>query len=225
MSRFDASDIRSQYCGQVIAVGGPPHSGKSVFLNALHQCLHEQMGDRVFLEPVCPDGEGKWAAEAEPELVQRIRKKYEFSPEFLIQKLQSVESLGRNKPLVLLDLGGRRSVENAQILARSTGLIILSSQMEELSLWRDFGAAQGCEVLFELASKLVTTAEGRLDPLARSQVILAARTGTLVNLNRKYKDECWSDCYQDAIDRLAAWLMERFRYCGAASEFIPRLIA
>ena len=168
------------------------------------------MGDRVFLEPVCPDGEGKWAAEADPDVVRRIRKKYEFLPEFLTQKLQAIDNFGRNTPLVLLDLGGRRSVENAQILARSTGLIILSSEMEELSLWNAFGAAQGCEVVLELASKLVMTTEGRLDLSARSQVTLDTipRTGTLVNLNRKYKDECWSDCHQDAIDRLAVWLME-----------------
>ena len=210
MNRFDVSDIRSQYCGQVIAVGGPPHSGKSVFLNVLHQCLDKRMGNRVFLEPVCPDGEGKWAAEAEPDVVRRIRKKYEFSPEFLTQKLQAIGNFGRNTPLVLLDLGGRRSVENAQILARSTHLIILSSEMEELSLWTAFGEAQGCKVVLELASKLVMTTEGRLDLSARSQVTLDAipGTGTLVNLNRKYKDECWSDCHQDAIDRLAVWLME-----------------
>ena len=210
MNRFDVSDIRSQYCGQVIAVGGPPHSGKSVFLNALHQCLDKRMGDRVFLEPVCPDGEGKWAAEAEPDVVRRIRKKYEFSPEFLTQKLQAIGNFGRNTPLVLLDLGGRRSFENAQILERSTGLIILSSSEPELVLWRSFGEAEGCEVVLELASKLVMTKDERLDPLARSQVTLDAipGTGTLVNLNRKYKDECWSDCHQDAIDRLAVWLME-----------------
>ena len=210
MSRFEASDVRSKYQGQVIAVGGPPHSGKSVFLNALHQRLDERMGDRVFLEPVCPDGEGKWAAEAEPDVVRRIRKKYEFSPEFLTQKIQAIENLGRNKPLVLLDLGGKRSVENAQILARSTGLIILSSKIVEVELWRAFGKAQSCEVVLELASKLVTTTEGALDPLARSQVTLGAipGTGTLVNLSRKYKDNCWADCHQDAIDRLAIWLME-----------------
>jgi CRISPR-associated protein Csx3 len=206
MSRFEASDIRSQYRGQVIAVGGPPHSGKSVFLNALHQWLHERMGDRVFLEPVCPDGEGKWAAEAELDVVRRIRKKYEFTPEFLTQKLQSIENLGRNKPLVLLDLGGKRSFENAQILARSTGLIILSSEMTEISLWKDFGAAEGCEVMLELASKLVRTPDGALDPLARSLVTLDAipGTGTLVNLNRARGQ----DCYQDAIESLSIWLME-----------------
>ena len=206
MSRFEASDIRSQYCGQVIAVGGPPHSGKSVFLNALNQRLHQRMGDRVFLEPVCPDGEGKWAAEAEPELVQRIRKKYEFSPEFLHQKIQAIENLGRNKPLVLLDLGGKRSVENAQILARSTGLMILSSEVAEVGHWRDFGEERGCQVVLELVSKLVKTKAGDLDSSARSQVTLGALpgTGTLVNLNRSRGQ----DCYQDAIERLAIWLME-----------------
>ncbi len=206
MNRFESSDVRSQYRGQVIAVGGPPHSGKSVFLNTLHQMLDQRMGNRVFLEPVCPDGEGKWVAEAKPEVVQRIRKKYEFSPEFLTQKLQSIENLGRNKPLVLLDLGGKRSVENAQILARSTGLMILSSDSDEVAHWRDFGEAQGCQVVVELASRLVKTEVGDLDTSARSQVALGALlgTGTLVNLNRGSSQ----DCYQDAIESLSIWLME-----------------
>jgi CRISPR-associated protein Csx3 len=206
MNRFESSDVRSQYRGQVIAVGGPPHSGKSVFLYTLHQMLHQRMGDRVFLEPVCPDGEGKWAAEAEPDVVQRIRKKYEFSLEFLNQKIQSIENLGRNKPLVLLDLGGKRSAENAQILARSTGLMILSSDADEVGHWRDFGEAQGCRVVVELASRLVKTEVGDLDTSARSQVTLDMLpvTGTLVNLNRS----SGQDCYQDEIEALSSWLME-----------------
>jgi CRISPR-associated protein Csx3 len=216
INRFESSDVRSQYRGQVIAVGGPPHSGKSVFLNTLHQRLHQRMGDRVFLEPVCPDGEGKWVAEAEPEVVQRIRKKYEFSPEFLHQKIQAIENLGRNKPLVLLDLGGKRSVENAQILARSTSLMILSSDSDEVAHWRDFGESQGCQVVVELVSKLVKTAVGELDTSARSQVRLETLpgTGTLVNLNRS----SGQDCYQDAIEALSIWLMEVVSHCDAASE-------
>jgi len=81
------ADPRRQYVGCVIAVGGPPHSGKTVFLNALHDAWLAKIGDQAFNEPVCPDGEGKWAAESEPEIVQRIRKKHPFSEEFMSIKL------------------------------------------------------------------------------------------------------------------------------------------
>jgi CRISPR-associated protein Csx3 len=206
MSRFDASDIRSRYRGQVIAVGGPPHSGKSVFLNALHNAMIKQVGDRVFLERVCPDGEGKWSSESDPTVVKKIRKKYEFTPEFLDLKLRSVAHLGQTKPLILLDLGGKRSVENAQILARSTALMILSSDEVEVGHWRSLGESQGCQVVLELESKLVWGLDGEFDRTMRSEVRLGQvpGMGTLVNLDR----ECGYDCYQDAIDRLAVWLME-----------------
>jgi CRISPR-associated protein Csx3 len=207
MNRFTPPDIRASYKGHVIAVGGPPHSGKSVFLNALHNLLLQQIGDRAFLERGCPDGEGKWSAEAAPALVQQIRQKGTFSPEFMQVKLPGITTLGRNKTLVLIDLGGKRSPENAEILARSTDLIILSADPKEFAPWSTFATTQGCHILAHLTSTLQTTPAATLDPTARSTIDLTTRpiSGTLINLDRT----AGSDCYLTTIQTLAAWLAEK----------------
>ncbi|MGI0494454.1 hypothetical protein ACN4EG_21935 [Alkalinema pantanalense CENA528] len=204
MKRFTPPDVRASYKGRVIAVGGPPHSGKSVFLNALHNALLQQMGDRVFLERACPDGEGKWSAEADPQLVQQLRQKSNFSPEFMQMKLFGIENLGRNKSLVLLDLGGRRSPENAAILAKATDLIILSSQPSEFAPWEAFATAQGCPVLLKLQSVLQRNAAGSLDTTARSSLDFSTdpATGCMVNLDRATDP----DCYIHAIQQLSLWM-------------------
>ena len=119
--------------GIVIAVGGPPHSGKSVFLNSLYDHLLQFVGDQVFKEPVCPDGEGKWFAEADPAITSRLRKKYPFTDEFLRIKLQAISGLAKNKKRVLLDLGGKRTDENRMLLEQSDLLLIVSSQTSEFA--------------------------------------------------------------------------------------------
>jgi CRISPR-associated protein Csx3 len=198
MKQFPPDDIRSTYKGRVIAIGGPPHSGKSVFLNPLHNALLQQLGDQVFLERGCPDGEGKWSAEAAPDLVRQIRQKATFSPEFMQIKLSSIIALGRKKPLVLIDLGGKRSPENAAILARSTDLIILSATPAEFTPWSTFATSQGCHILAQLRSTLDTTARSTLD-LTTTPII-----GTLINLDRQAP----SDCYLSTIHTIAQWLIQ-----------------
>lgn len=206
MKRFPPDDIRNAYKGRVIAIGGPPHSGKSVFLNPLHNALLQQLGDQVFLERACPDGEGKWSAEAAPELVQQIRQKATFSPEFMQIKLAGITTLARNKTLVLIDLGGKRSPENAAILARSTDLIILSADPAEFTPWSTFAATQGCHILAHLTSTLKTNPDGTLDTTARSTLerTTSPISGTLINLDRQAP----SDCYLTAIDTIAQWLIQ-----------------
>ncbi|MEB3295202.1 MAG: hypothetical protein VKJ24_18770 [Synechococcales bacterium] len=205
MTRFIPPDIRSTYQGRVIAIGGPPHSGKSVFLNALHNVLLQKIGDRAFLERACPDGEGKWFAEADPTLVQRLRQKGDFSSEFVQAKLSDIENLGRNKPLVLLDLGGWRSPENAAILTKATDLILLSSQPNEFQPWTEFAQAQGCQILLQLESTLQHNADGTVDSTARSHLDLTIQpaTGRMVNLDRA----AGQDSYIHAIQQLAHWMV------------------
>jgi CRISPR-associated protein Csx3 len=58
-------DPRTGYHGAVIAVGGPPHSGKSVFLAELYRQLLQRQPSGVFLQRACPDGEGMWSNEAD----------------------------------------------------------------------------------------------------------------------------------------------------------------
>jgi CRISPR-associated protein Csx3 len=210
MKHFPSDDIRSTYKGRVVAIGGPPHSGKSVFLNPFHNILLKHLGDLVFLERGCPDGEGKWSAETNSDLVQKIRQKAPFSSEFMQIKLPGITNLGQNKPLVLIDLGGKRSPENAEILARATDLIILSAIPEEFKLWSTFATVQGCHTIACFTSTLQTLSDGSLDPTACSSIDFTTRpiSGTLINLDRHSS----SDCYLNTIETIAQWLIQKIGY-------------
>lgn len=198
-------DVRSKYKGMVVAIGGPPHSGKSVFLAELYRQLLAKRPSGVFLQRACPDGEGMWSAESDPDLVKEIRRKGSFSSEFMTFVKNSVPNLGKFFPIVLLDLGGRRTAENAEILQRSTHLVILSSKNEENEPWSQFAATEGCQTLAVLASRLVKTADGGLDQEVRSSVDTNAEPvqGDILNLDR----EAGSAPYAEAIGQFADWLV------------------
>lgn len=206
-----APDPRTRYHGAVIAIVGPPHSGKSVFLAELYRQLLHRDPTGVFLHRACPDGEGMWSNEADPEIVQQIRKKCAFSEEFVTVTLRGIERLGRNTHhrIVLLDLGGKRTAENAEILRRSTHCIILSSQIEAISAWQTFVTSEGCDVLAIFRSQLIydssSFSQANLDLTARSMLQLDTTpiTGTLVNLCR----DQGTDCYGAAIAVLAEALL------------------
>jgi len=191
----------------VVAVGGPPHSGKSVFLAELYRQLLARKATRVFLQRACPDGEGMWSAETDPRLVSEIRKKGAFSQEFMNFTLKSIENLGKTFPLVLLDLGGRRTAENAEILKRSTHLILLSSKDEENELWREFAKAEGCETLAIFESRLIKGKDGAPDNNVRSSVDFSIEPvhGSLFNLDR----EGPKDPYIEVVSQFADWLITR----------------
>ncbi len=203
---FTPDDVRSKYKGMVVAVGGPPHSGKSVFLAEVYRQLLARRPSGVFLQRAAPDGEGMWSAESDPELVAEIRRKGGFSQEFMVFTLRAIENLGKRFPIVLLDLGGRRSAENAEILRRSTHLIILSSKEEENDAWREFAAAEGCETLAVFASRLVKLPDGTLDEAIRSEVDLNTSPvkGELLNLDR----EGPVTPYQEAISEFVDWFIQ-----------------
>jgi CRISPR-associated protein Csx3 len=205
INSYVAGDPRSKYKGMVVAVGGPPHSGKSVFLAELYRQLLARRPSGVFLQRACPDGEGMWSAESDPVLVKEIRRKGKFSSEFVGFTLKSIERLGKFFPIVLLDLGGIRSAENAEILRRSTHLLVLSSKDEENQPWCDFAKAEGCEPLAVFASRLVKRDDGSLDQDVRSGVDLSALpiSGAMLNLDR----DNGMEPYRDAISQFADWLI------------------
>ena len=189
-----------------MAIGGPKHSGKSVFISTLYQQLLTHHPDQVFREAACPDGEGMWAAESDSAIVAKIRQKGQFSPEFVNHTLRSIESLGKRFPLLLVDLGGLRTAENAEILKRCTHLVILSSVPAEIPLWQQFAASEGCETIACLDSVQVKLTSGELDCSVRSTVdtMTLPVTGQLFNLDRQGNN----DTYQTAVNQLAQWLWE-----------------
>lgn len=211
-----------KYIGMVIAVGGPPHSGKSVFLAELYRQLLARRPAGAFLQRACPDGEGMWSAESDPALVKEIRRKGNFDAGFMLFTLQAIEALGTRFPIVLVDLGGRRSAQNAEILARCSHQVVLSSKEEENKPWQEFAAAEGCQTLAVFASELVKLAgseELDLGAHVRSEntttldAVVAA--GTLRNLDRgKSGDSAERSgricaCYREAISQFADWLIAR----------------
>jgi len=187
--------------GIVVAVGGPPHSGKSVFVSALYkEILSSHPTDFVFLERAAPDGEGMWAAEADPELVAQIRRKSAFADEFVQRTAQGVARACECFPLLLVDLGGKRAPDNAALLKLADGLIVLSSDNGELQAWCAFAETNGCEVFATLRSRL-----GATDAVSSVDVTCEPVVGTLRNLLRDGP----STPYAGAIQDLARWLVAR----------------
>ncbi len=119
----------------VIAIGGPPHSGKSVFLAELYRQTLAKIGSSVFLQRACPDGEGMWSAEADQDLVKQIRRKGQFDAPTMNFYFSSIEGLKKTKEIVLIDLGGMKSLENILILAHCSDLVVLSSKKDQLDKW------------------------------------------------------------------------------------------
>jgi CRISPR-associated protein Csx3 len=192
----------------IVAVGGPPHSGKSVFLTELYRQLLNRMPGEVFLQRACPDGEGMWSAESDPSLAQAIRQKGKFSQDFVSWVAAAIQGLQKGFKITLLDLGGKRMPPNDEILLASTHLIILSSNEDETKAWVEYGQEHGCEVAAVLSSQLVKDEQGELDSAARSRLDAASTpvTGVLVNLDRQgpvdpYRDQV--SAIAEALTRLA----------------------
>lgn len=131
-----------------VVVCGPPHSGKSCFLYGLCKVLERQ---DYFLLRACPDGEGSWTYRSWAGA--GLRKKGEFSQSFMDWVLNSLRNV-HGVPLVLVDVGGRRSRENEEIFRECQGFIVLSADEAEMDEWRRFGETLGLECLALIRSEL-----------------------------------------------------------------------
>lgn len=187
--------------GVVMAVCGPPHSGKSVFLAGLYrQLLARRPSQFVFLQRACPDGEGMWSAESTPDVAQALRQKSGFTPEFTAAILRDLDGLAAAFPLVLVDMPGRRDAIAEALLDRTSHVVILSSRPEESAAWSELCRARGCELLAVLDSCRSSGGTGGSSALNVSAIPIR---GQLYDLERVGS----SDPYQTAIDQLADWLV------------------
>lgn len=134
--------------GIKIVIGGPPHSGKSVFIEALTQNLDK---DNTFSFSAAPDGEGPWLQRHydDPDVV-KLRQKGKFTPEYVADRKKKINDW--EGPLMIIDVGGRTSEENAQMIEGATHAIILAGDLSKVAEWRDFFEENNIEVIAKLHS-------------------------------------------------------------------------
>ncbi len=204
--------LRKQYIGGVISIGGPPHSGKSVFVSELFRKLGALFSKDVFLERACPDGEGQWSSESDAKHVQLIRRKQAFSDEFVKAKCNSIERLGSHFRITLVDLGGKIAPDTHQLMTRSTHCILLGRSDDDLDPWADAAETSGCRVLARLHSRHIHDEDGNLSQTARSDLQMEHQPwgGVLVNLDRDASTTPYSQALDQLVDALAdEFLCER----------------
>src|SRR5947209_11210346 len=106
-----------------VLVGGPPHAGKSVLFYQLTQALRE-LGVPHHAIRACPDGEGNWFHEGDPDTVSRIRVSQgsEWPATFVQRISQDLEH--RCLPL-LVDMGGKPKPSQESLFRFCTHSILL----------------------------------------------------------------------------------------------------
>ncbi|WP_322489267.1 CRISPR-associated protein Csx3 [Chloroflexus sp.] len=140
-----------------VMIGGPPHSGKSVLVYALSQALRQAQAAHYVLR-ACPDGEGDWSQETPAEQVRLLRQKGPFSSAFVERVRRDIER--RHLPL-LVDVGGKPTPEQEQLLRACTHAVLLAATPEGLAEWRERAERCGLILIAELQS--VLHGEDRID--------------------------------------------------------------
>lgn len=177
-----------------VIIGGPPHSGKTVLVYTLTQALRQRQVGHYVLR-ACPDGEGDWANESKEQLVQILRGKGQYTPEFVQRVTHDIQN--RHAPL-LVDVGGEPRHWQESILAAGTAAILLVANHPENptfyeqkhTWWQDLFKRHGVPVVADLISQLEgedfleTTSpifKGQLTGLERHQTLKGAVIEGLVN--------------------------------------------
>lgn len=153
--------------GIKVAVGGPPHSGKTVLMGLLRALLPRE---KFAVVEAAPDGEGitGWSFEGDPELVRAVRRKGKFLAEFVDWVADSVRN--STMPVTLVDLGGmlvdaagnftptgaRLTPQNERIVRECSHLIVIAnpSYVEAGQVWISEGIRLGAQPLAILESVL-----------------------------------------------------------------------
>lgn len=147
---------------------GPPHSGKSVFINNLIKMLPS---DSYTIVRACPDGEGNWSNNQNQDETSAVRKKGKFTEDFVENACNVIEN--QSHKIVLIDVGGIISEENEKIFKHCDSFIILSSSEEKKLEWLEFGEKMGLQCIACLDSAL----EGNDEIYAEKPYIQGKITG------------------------------------------------
>ncbi len=174
-----------------VAIGGPPHSGKSVLAYSLTRALRTLNVPHYLLRAYPPDGEGDWFMEGEPDIVRHLRVKGAASERWLPLIRQDIAR--RHLPLIM-DMGGLPTPEQESILDECTHGILLTPSDEARREWGDRFAAHGLVLLADLRSDL--WGENHLD---RTEPVVR---GVLAGLERGRTAS--GPAFDALVERLAA---------------------
>jgi CRISPR-associated protein Csx3 len=139
-----------------VVLCGPPHSGKSCLRDGLKKAILGILGAPYpYVITACPDGEGSWHKEAykndeESAKHARSKNKGDFTPEFAEVVAGWVKSA--NQPINIIDVGGKISDENKQIMEEATHAVILSGEQSKVAEWRNFCENLNLKVIAEIES-------------------------------------------------------------------------
>ncbi|QSR89288.1 CRISPR-associated protein Csx3 [Methylacidiphilum caldifontis] len=155
LSKQLSTEKRSQHTSssfhhRAVAIIGPPHSGKSVLVYSLVKRLRNALGEEgqreVFVLRACPDGEGDWFVEGDPQLVKILRYKGSWNEEFVGKVVEDIEKLQESKRVLLVDCGGKIDRYNQRILNACTSCIIVTRKGDVLEMKQWEGAALCCNL-------------------------------------------------------------------------------
>jgi CRISPR-associated protein Csx3 len=159
---------------------GPPRSGKSCFKDGLIQAIKQiPQAPYPYQITACPDGEGSWfhqTAQIDPDLAARERYKGSFSAAEVAKFAAWVRDV--QEPLTIVDVGGRMSPENQQIMGYATEAVILSRDRAEFAPWQEFCQALGLPI----AAQIYSDYDGTEDVIEWRSGLL---TGTVHHLDRQ----------------------------------------
>jgi CRISPR-associated protein Csx3 len=173
-----------------IVVGGPPHSGKSVLTYSLSMALRKRNVAHYALR-AAPDGEGDWTNETDWPVVERIRRKGQWTSRWVSEVCKAISQ--RHLPL-LVDMGGRPTPEQEAIFDQCNYAILLTPSEEQRSVWLAHSHLHNLTVIADLHTDLHSQnqlVEGS-DPIA----------GTLTGLNRGC--EASGPAFDGLVERVAA---------------------
>ena len=151
------SKQKKQPKAKVISIVGPANSGKSVFIKELRKELNKTLGQKYrkefFIIRACPDGEGDWFGDINPEEGKQYRNKKIFDDDFVNRIVQDIKKIKESKKYILVDCGGKIDKKNQHIFNESTHAIIVTCDKEKVHEWEGALKASELELTAVIHSK------------------------------------------------------------------------
>lgn len=183
-----------------VLIGGPPRAGKSVLLYSITHALRER-GIRHHAIRACPDGEGNWFQEGDPETVSRVYMKVKGAwPDSFVERVcQALEH--RCLPL-LVDMGGCPQGSQSCILRLCTHSVLLlkAEQPENALFWQRLVAESDLQPLAQATSYWTDDAEASTSTIAAQSPLLE---GTIKGLVRGMGRTAKGEFFDALVERIA----------------------